>query len=96
VALTAALFADIVTHIRSSPAGVAEKEVASMRHIIKVLGAAALMAVLMATYVSPAFADKPTWAQPEDPPPKYGWGANPELCDEFSEPGCGFAYGKNK
>jgi hypothetical protein len=33
-----------------------------MRHIIKVLAAAALMAMLMATYVSPAFADKPSWA----------------------------------
>jgi hypothetical protein len=33
-----------------------------MRHIMKVLAAAALMAMLMATYVSPAFADQPSWA----------------------------------
>jgi hypothetical protein len=33
-----------------------------MRRIMKVLAAAALMAVLMATYVSPAFAVKPSWA----------------------------------
>jgi hypothetical protein len=52
----------IVTHIRSSPTPVAEKEVASMRRIMKVLAAAALMAVLIATYVSPAFADQPSWA----------------------------------
>jgi hypothetical protein len=60
--LTALLVGVIVTRIRSSPAGVAEKEVASMRRIIKVLAVATLMAVLMATYVSPAFAAQPNWA----------------------------------
>jgi hypothetical protein len=69
-----------------------------MRRIIKVLAAAALIAIILAVGATSALAAKPTWAQPEDPPAKYGWGANPELCDEFSAPGpgCGYASGKNK
>ena len=66
-----------------------------MRRIIKVLAAAALIAIILAVGATSALAAKPTWAQPEDPPAKYGWGANPELCAPYG-PGCGYAYGKNK
>jgi hypothetical protein len=65
-----------------------------MRRIIKVLAAAALIAIILAVGATSALAQRPDWAQPEDPPPKYGWGANPELCKPYSDPGCGFAYGK--
>ena len=65
-----------------------------MRRIIKVLAAAALIAIILAVGATSALAEKPDWAQPDDPP-KYGWGANPELCAPYG-PGCGYAYGKNK
>ena len=68
-----------------------------MRRIIKVFAAAALIAIILAVGATSALAEKPDWAQPEDPPAKYGWGANPGLCDAVSPPGpgCGYAYGKN-
>jgi len=68
-----------------------------MRRIIKVLAAAALIAIILAVGATSALA-QPLWAPPADPPAKYGWGANPGLCDAVSPPGpgCGYAYGKNK
>jgi len=33
-----------------------------LKRLIKVLAATALMVMLMVTYVSPAFADKPSWS----------------------------------
>jgi hypothetical protein len=65
-----------------------------MRRFIKVLASAALIAIILAVGATSALAQRPDWAQPEDPP-KYGWGANPELCKPYPA-GCGYAYGKNK
>ena len=43
-----------------------------MRRIIKVLAAAALIAIILAVGATSALAEKPDWAQPDDPP-KYSW-----------------------
>jgi hypothetical protein len=59
-----------------------------MRRIILVLAVAALMAVLMATTVSPALAAPPPWAG------NYGHGTNKDCHGEYSAdavPGCGWA-----
>jgi hypothetical protein len=57
-----------------------------MRRIILLLTVAAMVAaVMVVTSAAPAFAAKGK---------AWGWGANPELCEPYSDPGCGFAYGK--
>jgi hypothetical protein len=47
-----------------------------MRHIISVLAIAALMAVLMVTTVSPAFAVGGGWGQIKEPGQKIGYGSD--------------------
>jgi hypothetical protein len=66
-----------------------------MKRIAKVLVATALMLVLMATTVSPAFAV--AYGTEDEPDGPEGYGVNKECHGEYGPvPGCGHGEGKEK
>ena len=60
-----------------------------MRRIILLLTVAVVVAVMVVASAAPAFAANAKGKA-------WGLGANPELCEPYSDPGCGFAYAYGK